>query len=66
MRNEIWPQEAHSLDCSVAVMRYHDRGNSIKRKHLTGGLFTVSEGPWPSSQGMWQQAGRLVAGGLAS
>lgn len=39
------------IDCSVAVMRRHDRGSSSKRRHLTGGLSTVSEGPRPSRQG---------------
>lgn len=29
--------------CSVAVKRHHDQGISLKRKHLTMGLLTVSE-----------------------
>jgi hypothetical protein len=28
---------------SIAVKRHHDKGNSYKRKHLVGCLFTVSE-----------------------
>jgi hypothetical protein len=28
---------------SIAVKRNQDQGNSYKRKHLTGGLFTISE-----------------------
>jgi hypothetical protein len=29
--------------CSIAVKRHLDHNNSYKRKHLTGGLLTVSE-----------------------
>ncbi|KAL6081559.1 hypothetical protein STEG23_000580, partial [Scotinomys teguina] len=29
--------------CSVAVKKHHDQGNSYKRKHLLEGLLTVSE-----------------------
>ena len=29
--------------CSIAVRRHHDQGNSYKRNHLNGGLLTVSE-----------------------
>ena len=29
--------------CPIAVKRHHDQGNSYERKHLIGGLFTLSK-----------------------
>jgi hypothetical protein len=33
----------HLSQCSTEVKRRHDHSNSYKRKHLTGGLLTVTD-----------------------
>jgi hypothetical protein len=36
--------QLHALSqCSIAVKRHHDHGNSYKGRHLIGGLLMVSE-----------------------
>jgi hypothetical protein len=47
--------------CSVAVKKYNDQGNVYKRKHLTGGLLTVSETSLLSTgQRAWGHANRKL------
>jgi hypothetical protein len=48
------------------VKRYHDLGNSYKRRHLIGADLQFQRfGPLSSQHGAWQHPGRYFVGELA-